>query len=88
MPLINSGSSIAVGKNIAKEEGAGKPRKQAIAIARPEPGGHWPQGAFRDARNTQVVQVLCSIVDHCRNSSISWVAGSTPVKRLRERKTG
>jgi hypothetical protein len=33
MPLINSGSSIAVGKNIAKETAAGKPRKQAIAIA-------------------------------------------------------
>ncbi len=33
MPLISSGSSIAVGKNIAKETAAGKPRKQAIAIA-------------------------------------------------------
>ena len=30
--LINSGSSIAVGKNIATEEKT-KPRKQAIAIA-------------------------------------------------------
>lgn len=33
MPLINSGSSIAVGKNIKTEETAGRPRKQAIAIA-------------------------------------------------------
>jgi hypothetical protein len=33
MPLINSGSSIAVGKNIGREEAAGKPKKQAIAIA-------------------------------------------------------
>ena len=32
MPLINSGSSIAVGKNIATESKT-KPRKQAIAIA-------------------------------------------------------
>ncbi len=33
MPLIKSKSKAAVGKNIAKEEEAGKPRKQAIAIA-------------------------------------------------------
>ncbi len=33
MPLIKSKSDKAVGKNIAKEESAGKPRKQAIAIA-------------------------------------------------------
>jgi hypothetical protein len=33
MPLIKSKSDKAVGKNIAKEEEAGKPRKQAIAIA-------------------------------------------------------
>lgn len=33
MPLINSSSSIAVGKNIKTEETAGRPRKQAIAIA-------------------------------------------------------
>jgi hypothetical protein len=32
MPLIKSKSKAAVGKNIAKEEAAGKPRK-AIAIA-------------------------------------------------------
>jgi hypothetical protein len=31
--LINSRSSVAVGKNIATEEAAGRPRKQAIAIA-------------------------------------------------------
>jgi hypothetical protein len=33
MPLIKSKSSKAVGKNIKKEEEAGKPIKQSIAIA-------------------------------------------------------
>lgn len=33
MPLIKSASKAAVSKNIAAEEAAGKPRKQAIAIA-------------------------------------------------------
>jgi hypothetical protein len=33
MPLIKSKSHAAVGKNIAREEAAGRPRKQAIAIA-------------------------------------------------------
>lgn len=33
MPLIKSASKKAVGKNIKKEVAAGKPRKQAIAIA-------------------------------------------------------
>lgn len=33
MPLDKSGSKAAVGKNIKAEEKAGKPRKQAIAIA-------------------------------------------------------
>ena len=33
MPLIKSSSKAAVGKNISREVGAGKPRKQAIAIA-------------------------------------------------------
>jgi len=33
MPLDTSGSKASVGKNIAAEERAGKPRKQAIAIA-------------------------------------------------------
>ncbi len=33
MPLNKSKSDKAVGKNIAKETAAGKPRKQAIAIA-------------------------------------------------------
>lgn len=33
MPLIKSKSKEAVGKNIAIELKAGKPRKQAIAIA-------------------------------------------------------
>ena len=33
MPLNKSGSKAAVGHNIAAEMSAGKPRKQAIAIA-------------------------------------------------------
>jgi hypothetical protein len=33
MPLVKSGSSEAVGKNIKTEITAGKPKKQAIAIA-------------------------------------------------------
>lgn len=33
MPLDKSGSKKSVGKNIAKEVAAGKPNKQAIAIA-------------------------------------------------------
>jgi hypothetical protein len=33
MPLIKSGSKEAVGKNIKKEMQAGKPKKQAVAIA-------------------------------------------------------
>lgn len=33
MPLDKSGSKASVGKNIATEMAAGKPRKQAIAIA-------------------------------------------------------
>ena len=33
MPLIKSGSKEAVGKNIKKEQAAGKPHDQAIAIA-------------------------------------------------------
>ena len=33
MPLINSGSSIARSKNIGTEVKAGKPVKQAVAIA-------------------------------------------------------
>lgn len=33
MPLIHSKSKGAIGKNIAKEEEAGKPHKQAVAIA-------------------------------------------------------
>jgi len=33
MPLDKSGSKKSIGKNIATEEAAGKPRKQAIAIA-------------------------------------------------------
>lgn len=33
MPLIKSASKKAVGKNIKREIAAGKPRKQAIAIA-------------------------------------------------------
>ena len=33
MPLVKSASKKAVGKNIKREVVAGKPRKQAIAIA-------------------------------------------------------
>lgn len=33
MPLIKSASKKAVGENIKREESAGKPKKQAIAIA-------------------------------------------------------
>lgn len=33
MPLIHSASSKAVGKNIKKEEAAGKGNRQAVAIA-------------------------------------------------------
>lgn len=33
MPLIKSKSKKAIGKNIEAEESAGKPRKQAVAIA-------------------------------------------------------
>lgn len=33
MPLDKSGSAQSVGKNIKKEKAAGKPSKQALAIA-------------------------------------------------------
>jgi len=33
MPLVKSGSAEAVGKNIKTEITAGKPKKQAVAIA-------------------------------------------------------
>lgn len=33
MPLIKSPSRKAIGKNITAEESAGKPHKQAVAIA-------------------------------------------------------
>lgn len=33
MPLVKSSSKKAVGENIKREEQAGRPRKQAIAIA-------------------------------------------------------
>lgn len=33
MPLIKSSSKKAVGKNIKKEMAAGRPQKQAVAIA-------------------------------------------------------
>ena len=33
MPLIKRASKEAIGKNIAIEEAAGKPHKQAVAIA-------------------------------------------------------
>ena len=33
MPLIKSAKKSAIGKNIKKEKEAGKPQKQAVAIA-------------------------------------------------------
>jgi len=33
MPLVKSKSKKAIGKNIKTEEAAGKPKKQAVAIA-------------------------------------------------------
>ena len=33
MPLDKSGSKASIGRNIKTEQAAGKPRKQAIAIA-------------------------------------------------------
>ena len=33
MPLVQSGSKQAIGVNIQREEAAGKPKKQAVAIA-------------------------------------------------------
>jgi hypothetical protein len=33
MPLDKSGSRASVGENIAREEAAGRPHKQAVAIA-------------------------------------------------------
>ncbi len=46
MPLIKSGSKKAIGENIKREEEAGKPRKQSIAIAlntAREAGAHIPK---------------------------------------------
>ena len=40
MPMDKSGSAQAVGKNIKTEEKAGKPRKQAVAIALSEERSH------------------------------------------------
>jgi hypothetical protein len=40
MPLDKSGSAQSVGKNIKAEEKAGKPRKQAVAIALSEQRTH------------------------------------------------
>jgi hypothetical protein len=33
MPLVNSKSDKAVGENLKREESAGKPKRQALAIA-------------------------------------------------------
>jgi hypothetical protein len=33
MPLVKSGSKKAIGENIKREEAAGKPKAQSIAIA-------------------------------------------------------
>ena len=40
MPLDKSGSAASVGKNIKAEEKAGKPKKQALAIALSEERTH------------------------------------------------
>ena len=40
MPLIKSGSKKAMSSNIKKEIAAGKPQKQAVAIAYSEAGEH------------------------------------------------
>lgn len=45
MPIIKSASKKAVGKNIATEEEAGKPKSQAIAIALNTAREHAPEGA-------------------------------------------
>lgn len=33
MPLVKTGSRKSIGENIKREESAGKPKKQALAIA-------------------------------------------------------
>ena len=40
MPLDKSGSAQSVGKNIKTEEKAGRPKKQAVAIALSEERSH------------------------------------------------
>jgi hypothetical protein len=48
MPLIHSGSKQAVSKNISKEVHAGKPQKQAVAIALSEQRKHMAEGGDVD----------------------------------------
>ncbi len=49
MPLMKSGSKEAVGKNIKTEMKAGKPKKQAVAIALSE--AKMPMRGQRTAKN-------------------------------------
>ena len=44
MPLDKSGSKTSIGKNIKTEMAAGKPQKQAIAIAMNVAGKSKPKG--------------------------------------------
>lgn len=48
MPLIHSASKKAVGENIRKEQEAGKPHKQAIAIALSEQRANMAEGGEAD----------------------------------------
>lgn len=47
MPLDTSGSKSSIGRNIKTELAAGKPRKQAIAIALSEQRRHAKKGTTR-----------------------------------------
>lgn len=55
MPLMKSGSKAAFGKNVATEMRAGKPQKQALAIAfaqkRRADGGSRPGSSVPKGRN-------------------------------------
>lgn len=56
MPLIKSASKEAIGKNIATEEDAGKPKKQAVAIAlntARESGAHIPKPKSESHRHKE-----------------------------------
>ena len=51
MPLDKSGSKASVGKNIKTEMKAGKPQKQAVAIAMNTQAKALPQRGERTAKN-------------------------------------